>query len=186
MDNLQKYTSLALNELQETFNHMTESQVDEVIESIHEARKVFLLGVGREGLSMKAFAMRIAHLGKETHWIWNDTTTSMNHEDLFIVVCGGGDLSTTNVIVENAKKAGTKIILFTCAESGRCVELANVIVKIPAASYRAKGALIYSQQLMGNLFEQTLFILFDVIIMIYCENYSIQPEELEARHRNIE
>jgi len=39
---------------------------------------------------------------------------------------------------------------------------------------------------MGNLFEQHLFILFDIIVMIMEKTLNISHNEMAARHRNIE
>ena len=39
---------------------------------------------------------------------------------------------------------------------------------------------------MGNLFEQGLFIFFDVLVMMLREEMNVAPEEMVARHRNVE
>ena len=39
---------------------------------------------------------------------------------------------------------------------------------------------------MGNLFEQTLFIFYDILVMMLREEMDIKPEEMVARHRNVE
>jgi len=43
-----------------------------------------------------------------------------------------------------------------------------------------------SNQLMGNLFEQSLLILFDMIIMDLMSRLGTTKEEMESRHRNLE
>ena len=39
---------------------------------------------------------------------------------------------------------------------------------------------------MGNLFEQALFILYDVLVMMLREEMGISKEEMVSRHRNVE
>jgi 6-phospho-3-hexuloisomerase len=39
---------------------------------------------------------------------------------------------------------------------------------------------------MGNLFEQHLFLLFDIIIMLIEKQLRLSHDEMAARHRNIE
>jgi 6-phospho-3-hexuloisomerase len=39
---------------------------------------------------------------------------------------------------------------------------------------------------MGNLFEQHLFMLFDIIIMLLEEKLSVSHKDMEKRHRNVE
>ncbi len=41
-------------------------------------------------------------------------------------------------------------------------------------------------QLMGNLFEQSLFIFFDIVSMMFKDAFGITDYEMEMRHRNIE
>ena len=46
--------------------------------------------------------------------------------------------------------------------------------------------MIPTRQLMGNLFEQSLFIFFDIVSMMFKDEYDITDHEMEKRHRNIE
>ena len=43
------------------------AQVDEICSAILSADRVFIAGKGRSGLQMKAFAMRLMHLGLSAH-----------------------------------------------------------------------------------------------------------------------
>ena len=47
------------------------------MDAILRAPRIFCIGAGREGLAMRAFAMRLMHLGKPVHWIWDDTTPAI-------------------------------------------------------------------------------------------------------------
>ena len=76
--------------------------------------------------------------------------------------------------------------MITASNEGYILKLADTIVNIPAEAYKAKGDFVKSQQLMGNLFEQTLFILFDVLIMMLREEMQITSQEMVSRHRNVE
>lgn len=38
----------------------------------------------------RAFAMRLMHMGKEVHWIWDDTTPHIGKGDLLIATLGDG------------------------------------------------------------------------------------------------
>ena len=77
MDRFQELSKIALDELSEVFARMSDENVRELLEEIKKADRIFLLGAGREGLSTREFAMRLMHLGKESHWVWDDTTPSM-------------------------------------------------------------------------------------------------------------
>ncbi len=57
---------------------------------------------------------------------------------------------------------------------------------MPAAAYHASGDLVPSGQLMGNLFEQALFITYDVLAMMLRLELGLAVDEMVARHRNVE
>lgn len=132
MDRFQELSKIALDELSEVFARMSDENVRELLEEIKNAKRVFLLGAGREGLSTREFAMRLMHLGKESHWIWDDTTPSMNKGDLFICACGSADVAHENIICDNAKKTGATILLITPSAKGHILEIADTADAIAA------------------------------------------------------
>ena len=91
------------------------------MELIIKAGRIFVMGVGREGIAARAFAMRLMHLGKEVHWIWDDTTPGMHEGDLFIAVNGSGEIGHIAYTVKEAAKTGAFTVSFadinTVAES---------------------------------------------------------------------
>jgi len=48
-----------LDELGKVFKKINEEEVDDFTEAIVKAKRVFVVGAGREGLSSRAFAMRL-------------------------------------------------------------------------------------------------------------------------------
>lgn len=185
-DRFKELSAMAVSELQQVFGRMDDTYVRDLLELIKKTDRIFLLGAGREGLSTRAFAMRLMHLGKEVHWIWDDTTPSIGAGDLMICACGSANVGHENYIAQQAKDQGATLALITPAAEGYLISLADLVVNVPAAAYKAAGDFVKSEQLMGNLFEQALLILFDVIIMMLREELSISKEEMVARHRNVE
>ena len=110
---------LTLSELTQVFDRMTEEDVRPLLEAIKKAKRVFLVGAGREGLSTKSFAMRLTHLGKSSYWIWDDTTPGIGEGDLLICANGRADIDIVNIVVEKAKAAGATIAMVT-ARFCRC------------------------------------------------------------------
>ena len=64
----------AVAELGQVGERLDEAEIEALMAAIIRAKRVFCIGAGREGLSTRAFAMRLMHLGKDAHWIWDDTT----------------------------------------------------------------------------------------------------------------
>lgn len=175
-----------LKELDEVFERVDKTSVDKLIDMINDADKIFLMGVGREGLATKAFSMRLMHYGKEIHWCWDDTTPAVGENDLFIFTSGSGEIGHIHYVVEEIKKTGAKICLVTGVPDRKTGSLADHILWVPASVYKGKDNVVPSIQPMGNLFEQSLFILFDMIIMQLVENSDTNFKEMSDRHRNFE
>jgi 6-phospho-3-hexuloisomerase len=175
-----------LKEHRLVFERQNLDQLDQFIELICGHRRIFVMGVGREGIAARSFAMRLMHLGKEVHWIWDDTTPGMDGNDLFIAVNGSGDIGHINFVLEQAKKANAKIIVVTGSPSGRASKIAGYYLFVPASVYNGRDPVVESVQPMGNLFEQHLFLLFDMTIMLLEKILKLSHDDMAARHRNIE
>lgn len=190
MDSFQSLSKVALSELSEVFERISDVDVRKLLDEVKRADRIFLFGAGREGLSTRQFAMRLMHLGMKSHWIWDDTTPSINKGDLLICVCGSADVSHENIICDNAKETGATILLVTASDKGHILEIADKVIKIPATAYKAvynsEDNYVHTAQMMGNQFEQAVLIFFDVIVMMLSKDMGISNEEMEIRHRNIE
>jgi len=181
-----EYTDMVVSEVSQVFGRMDDASVRPLLETIKAHDRIFLLGGGREGLATRAFAMRLMHLGKQSHWIWDDTTPAIGKGDLLICACGSADVGHENHIVRMAKEAGGEVALLSASSGGYLTQFADVLTIVPAHAYRATGDFVKSDQLMGNLFEQILFLLYDVLVMMLREELGIAREEMVARHRNVE
>jgi len=173
-------------ELEKVCYRIDESQVEAFIEAIGNAKRIVLIGAGREGLATRAFAMRLMHLGLDAHWIWDDTTPGIGRGDLLIATSGSGEIGHIHYVVENAKKQAAGIALVTGDPHKRTAELADLILFVPASVYLGTADVVPSVQPMGNLFEQALLITFDMIVMMLRDRLGITPEAMEKRHRNLE
>ena len=186
----EKYTELyqtLLKEHKEVFEKQDVEELSKFMDLICKADRIFLMGVGREGISTRGFAMRLMHLGKETHWIWDDTTPGMHPGDLFIATNGSGAIGHITYVVEQAKKAGATVAVVTGSPKQTCPQLAEFTLFVPAAVFNGTDdRAVPSIQPMGNLFEQHLYMLFDMIVMMLEEKMQVSHEDMEKRHRNIE
>ena len=176
-----------LDEHRQVFAAQDEMQLESIINIIMKATRIFVTGCGREGIATRSFAMRLVHLGKETHWLWDDTTPGMQKEDLFIVVNGSGKIGYINYLLDQAEKTGVTRLVITGAPLERTPQEAEYSLFIPACVYKGSDTrVVKSVQPMGNLFEQHLFLLFDVIVMLLADKMNLTHGQMESRHRNIE
>ena len=108
----------ALSDLASVFAAMPENALDGLIEAIVAANRIVVFGLGREGLQMRGFAMRLFHMGRDVA-VWGDMTTPvLGAGDLFIASAGPGDLPTAQTLVEIARKAGARTALVTAQPTG--------------------------------------------------------------------
>ena len=106
-------------EYEQVFQKIDQKSIREFIDTVKNHQRIFLIGVGREGMATRAFAMRLMHMGKEIHWIWDDTTPSICQGDMVIATLGDGQIGHINYICEKAKEAGGLIYVVTGSPSGK-------------------------------------------------------------------
>lgn len=187
MEYKQLYEAI-LSEHKKVYEKINLDSMNKFIETIKHYNRIFMIGVGREGMATKAFAMRLMHMGKEVHWIWDDTTPNIQSGDLVIATLGDGQIGHINYICQRAKAAGGYIYVVTGSPSGKTAKsLADDVFFVPATVYHGKDDVIASAQPMGNLFEQCLLIIFDIIIMLMVDSDpNLTFEKMSSRHRNVE
>ncbi|KAK7391132.1 hypothetical protein VNO78_19521 [Psophocarpus tetragonolobus] len=150
--------------------------------------RVFLYGVGREGLMLKAFCMRLFHLGLSAHFVFDMTTPPITAADLLIASAGPGGFSTVDALCAVARSNAGRVLLLTAQpETGSCVKHANVVAYV-AAQTMADDADAKSRPLlpMGSVYEGALFVLFEMVVYKLGEVLGENPEAVRSRHTNLE
>jgi len=176
----------ALDEIRMVFDRIAEDDMMPALAAIASARRVICYAGGREGLGLKFFVMRLMHLGKDAHWAWDDTAPSCGKGDVFIASCGSGGYNHIFYTAEQAKKNSATFIAVTASPESDFAKLADHIIYLPAAAYRASGDLVPTKQPMGNLYEQSAVLLYDMITIMLKDMMGVTGAEMEARHRNYE
>lgn len=182
----QERASTVVSELGEVLKKIDQKEVDDFTEAIIKAKRVFVVGAGREGLSSRAFAMRLMHLGKEAHWVWDDTTPNVERGDLLIANSGSGEVVSVYNVAHLARKAGASVITITANPEGRVARISEVALHLPAEVWGPGKDTVPSIQPMGCLFEQSLLILHDLMILTLMEKMGTGAPEMAKRHRNVE
>jgi 6-phospho-3-hexuloisomerase len=161
------------------------SQAGDLMEA---APRIFVAGAGRSGLCMRALGMRLMHLGKIVHVVGETTTPSIAASDLLILGSGSGRTASLLAMAEQAQRRGARVLLFTTDATSPLARLSNFQVVIPAPSLKpADGVPDYtSVQPMGTLFEQSMFILCDSLILGLMQRTGISAAQMFERHANLE
>ncbi len=180
-------TSIA-EEHRKVFELLDMEQLRAALDVIIKANNIFVYAAGREGISLRGFAMRLAHMGKTVHWVFDDTTIGITPGDLFIISEGSGDVGSFDYYMKKTKEAGGKVLMFTGNPDGIQVKkYADYVLFVKAKAYLAeRDDVVQTVQMMGNLYEQHLYILCDVLIMMAVKEMGLTYQDLEKRHRNVE
>ncbi|KAI3865338.1 hypothetical protein MKW92_016197 [Papaver armeniacum] len=166
--------------------------------------RVFVHGVGREGLMLKALCMRLSHLGISAHCVGDMTTPPISSSDLLIASAGPGGFSTVDAICGVAKSNGARVLLFTAQpDSGSATQYATAIGFIPAQTmanddvanngYKedelSQGAVSSTRRdllPMGSVYEGAMFVLFEMVVYELGSVLGQTPDAIRSRHTNLE
>jgi 6-phospho-3-hexuloisomerase len=181
---MKAFADAALRELGGVFAALDPAQVPEAVGALAEARRVALYGVGREGLAMRGFAMRLFHLGMDVSVVGDMTTPPLGVGDLLVVSAGPGAFSTVLALMGEAHEAGARTLVFT-AQPGRAAELADISVRVPAQTM-ADDSGSTSVLPMGSVYEGALFVLFEGMVVALRDQLGISAQAMRARHTNLE
>jgi 6-phospho-3-hexuloisomerase len=163
------------------------AQVHALADAMLDARRIFIAGRGRTGFVMQAFAVRLMHLGLKVHVVGETTTPNIARADLLVAGSGSGETRFTNVAASIAREFGAKIACITSRPESSLGKTSDIVVAIPAPAFKAETRLkVSSIQPVGSLFEQTLLLLVDSVVLILMDRLGITCETLLRRHANVE
>ncbi len=174
-------------ELRSTLSSISPEEVNAFVDLIDGADEVFVNGAGRSGYMGRAFAMRLVHMGMRGYVVGDTTTPNIKEGDVLVVCSGSGE---TESLVCNARKAkglNAKVALVTINPGSTIGKLADAVVEISAPSPKsAKPGQIHSIQPEGSLFEQSLLLFLDLVIIQLMKRHGQTTETMFGRHANLE
>jgi 6-phospho-3-hexuloisomerase len=118
-----------LEENRQVLEAVNSQQLERFLEEILRARTLHLYGMGRMQLSVRAFAMRLKHMGFDTYVVYDTTSPRIGAGDLLI-----GHCAVTNVelnVIRLAKAAGARVALLTAHPENEHGRLADLCVRVP-------------------------------------------------------
>ena len=174
-----------LAEIDGVLQHVAQVQVDDLVEAILGARQVVVYGLGREGLVMRGFAMRLMHLGLPVAVVGDMTTPPLGAGGLFLVACGPGYLSTVEALMSVAQRAGAQVFMLTAQPQAELPQRADKLLVLPAQTM-AEGEGSSFGQAMGSAFEQAMSICLDAVVPVLQARLGQTSADLRRRHTNME
>jgi len=179
------YADEILSELKRTINLINSDEAEKLVEGILCAKKVFVAGGGRSGFMAKAFVMRMMHVGLDSYIVGETVTPNLEPGDIFIVGSGSGETQSLAAMTKKAKSIGATVVAVTINRDSTIGNLADIKIEIPA---QAKGEANSGKSIqpMGSLFEQSLLLFYDAVILRFMEKKGLNTEIMYGRHANLE
>jgi 6-phospho-3-hexuloisomerase len=175
----------AAAELADVAALMDETSLEPAVRAIEGARRVMLYGCGREGLMVRALAMRLHHLGRTVCMQGDMAAFPLGPGDLFLCAAGPGELATASALCGVARSAGARVLVVTAEPEGATAKMADDLLVIPAQTMaRDEGGA--SVLPMGSLFEGAMFLVFEVLVLRLRDALAETAETMRARHTNME
>lgn len=170
--------------LYELKNNSDKDISNDLLVMVKESDRIFLTGSGRSGLALKAFAMRLAQLGKNAFFVGETTTPAIKDNDLLVIASSSGETSQSIKYADIAKNIGAKIWLWSTNDSNTIYKKSDYVTLLAGKSKFTTS--ILTQQPMGSLFEQSVWLYGDLFIINYMNKFNISESALKSRHANLE
>ena len=181
------FAKSVLEELERTLPAIDPKEAERFVELVLNANNIFVAGAGRSGLAVKGFAMRLMHMGLDAHVVGETTTPNIQKDDLLVIGSGSGETASLTCHAKKAKDIGAGLALVTIFSKSTIGSLADVTVTIPAPTPKvAAAAGFQSIQPMGSLFEQSLFLFFDTVILMLMNQKRDDSDNMFKKHANLE
>ena len=185
--NINDYSIKIVDELRHVLSQLDSISCEKLVDIISSSKKIFVAGAGRSGLMVKSFAMRLMHMGFDSYVVGETTTPNIESGDLLVIASGSGETGSLVSMAQKAKQYGSLLALVSIFPESSIGKLADIKIKINTPTPKVKTNVApKSIQPMGSLFEQSLLIFFDAIILLLMEKQGKTSDTMFGKHANLE
>ena len=181
-----EYSLKIVEELRKTLSGVDPDACEALISRIIGAKRVFVAAAGRSSFSIKAFAMRLMHLGLTVYVMGEVVTPAIREGDLLLIGSGSGETDSLVAAAKRAKAFSADLALITIVPDSSIGRIADEVVRISAPTSKADTGFV-SIQPGGSCFEQSMLLLLDAFVIRIAELCKLNANEnLRLRHANLE
>ena len=154
-----------------------QSLLEEFIEDIATANRIFIYGAGRSGLVGQLFAVRLVQMGLDVHFIGEMTTPIIEKDDLTILISNTGDTMSVVQTANIARRIGCKVVGITGNSTNKLALTSSSVIVM-----NHKGASNPEYAPMGTIFEDSVSILFDSLVPSLMKRLNMSEKDMRKRH----
>ena len=167
------------DEMRDVFARMAPDAPAQLAREIAKARRILVYGVGRNGLVLQSFAMRLMHLGLDGHYVGQLSAPPVGTGDLLFTALALGRLPTGDAIVHSAKAAGARVAVISARPDAVSADL---IITLPAQTMVDPMTSILP---LGGPFELALSLFCEMTVVELMRLLGRSNSDLAARHTNL-
>jgi 6-phospho-3-hexuloisomerase len=183
---IQELIEIILKENQDLVAALSNKAKESFIRSIQSANAIFFAAQGRAGFILRCFCMRLMHLGFQVYFCGETITPAIANGDLLIIMSGSGETASTLEAVKSGKahKALTYGILGNL--DSKIAGFVDNIIHIPGTTKLRHNNEPDSLQMAGSLFEQSVFLFLEAVVLELCLQRKKDIDGISPRHAVIE
>ena len=182
--NFNQYRESVMHELLQVQMCQDEQLVNRFLKDLLQSKKIYCDGKGRSRLQMKCFAMRLAQMEFVVHESSEVTAPAMEKGDILIIVSGTGENENLVQHAVCARDLGVKTVVITARPESLLGSVCDYQFHINAQSKH--GMQETSMQPMGTLFEQSVLLFLDIVVLLIMEHISTESAAMFQNHNNLE
>jgi len=168
-----------LEEMRGVFARVSPVAVEQLAQEIIEARRILVYGVGRTGLALQGFAMRLMHLGLDGHFVGQLSAPPVAKDDLLVCAMTLGTMATGDAIVGVARHAGARVTVITARPQ---LVSADLVIGLSAQTMADPMTSLLP---LGSPFELALSLYCDLTVISLMRRLNVSNTDLAARHANL-
>jgi len=181
-----QYLARIQSELSRVADSISDAEAEALITRILQSRRIYVAGAGRSGLMVRSFAMRLMHLGLEAYVVGETVTPGLSRGDLLLIGSGSGETRSLIPMAQKALSLGASVAAVTLSAESTIGRMADVSVVLPGSPKERSQSGQDTIQPMGSLFEQSLLLFFDAVVLRLMELRSLDSQAMFGRHANLE
>lgn len=120
-----------LIELGIVFDALDDGPIEELANLVAQRQKLFVGGIGRTGLLLKAFAMRLNLLGIPTYALLEASAPTIKSQDLVLIGSGSGTTETTLAMAKESLRRSGELTAITGNVLSPLGQIAQRRISIP-------------------------------------------------------
>ncbi len=128
--------------------------------------------------------MRLIQMGFQAAIVGEPTVPAIKEDDVLLICSASGETAILTAHAKKAKTIGAKLLLITASPASALAALCDHMVVLKASS--KNDVTDASIQPMGSLFEQSVGILLDIMVLYLMEKYQITNTDMYSNHANLE